>query len=82
MNELDVRWPMARDSPDVDAVLAELVNRPKWHQQAACRGVGPDLFFPRLGDGRPDAGLAYCERCSVQTECLATALEEPSAKGV
>ena len=31
--------------------------RPEWHRQAACRGVGPDAFFPGLASGRSDLSL-------------------------
>ena len=32
--------------PDVAVILAELVHRPEWHREAACRGADPALFFP------------------------------------
>jgi hypothetical protein len=35
---------------DFEVVLAELVSRPAWHPQAACRGVGPDQSFPEQGE--------------------------------
>jgi WhiB family redox-sensing transcriptional regulator len=60
------------------ALLAELVNRPAWHFEAACRGRDPALFFPARGEGGPFAALAYCEGCSVRSQCLAAALEVPS----
>ena len=78
-----VEWLMAtQDSPDVEILLAQLVNRPDWHRQAACKGAGPDLFFPERGDGRPVAALALCEDCTVRSQCLASALEEASTVGV
>ena len=61
--------------------LAELVNRPPWHADAAYRGLDPALFFPERGDGRPVAALAYCEDCSNRSQCLAAALEAPSSTG-
>jgi len=42
------------------------------------RGLDPALFFPARGEGRPFAALAYCEACSVRSQCLAAALEVPS----
>jgi len=66
------------EAPDVAVLLAELVNRPAWHADAACRGADPALFFPARGEGRPFVGLAYCEDCSVRSQCLAAALEVPS----
>jgi WhiB family transcriptional regulator, redox-sensing transcriptional regulator len=81
---VSVEWLMATDTaPDLEALLAELVSRPRWHQDAACRGVGPDLFFPRRGE-RWNAAIALCEECSVRSECLASALalEDHEAQGV
>jgi hypothetical protein len=47
---LTVEWLMStEEAPDFEVVLAELVNRPAWHRQAACRGVDPELFFPERG---------------------------------
>ena len=70
------------DVPDVAALLAELVNRPAWHAEAACRGVDPALFFPERGERRPVAALAYCAECPVTAPCLASALELASTVGV
>jgi hypothetical protein len=40
-------WLMAHQPPDLDGMVAELLNRrPEWHERAACRGMGTDLFFP------------------------------------
>jgi hypothetical protein len=51
--QIDLSLLMASDDPpDVGVLLAELVNRPAWHRQAACRGAGPDLFFPERGSRR------------------------------
>jgi hypothetical protein len=36
-------WLLTPDAPDVDAVLAQIVNRPSW------QSVGPDKFFQRGG---------------------------------
>ena len=74
-HQIDLDWRMAsEDAPDVEVLLAELLDRPEWHRQAACRGAGPDLFFPERGE-KPVQGLAYCEDCSVRPQCLASALE-------
>jgi WhiB family redox-sensing transcriptional regulator len=74
---------MAREgTPDVGELLAQLVNRPAWHRQANCRGADPDLFFPEPGTHRPVEALAYCEDCSVRSQCLASALEAASTEGV
>jgi WhiB family redox-sensing transcriptional regulator len=72
----------AEDVPDVEVLLAELVNRPAWHQAAACRGTDPEQFFPESGGHRPDAALAYCAECVVRSECLAVCLELARTPGV
>jgi WhiB family redox-sensing transcriptional regulator len=70
-------------APDLDALLAELVNRPRWHQDAACRGVGTKVFFPVLvGDPGPTKeARALCASCPVTAECLQTALANPETIG-
>ncbi len=73
---------MPGDVPDVAAILAQLINRPAWHFEAACRGAGPAQFFPERGTRRPDAALAYCEDCTVRSECLAVELELAATTGV
>jgi hypothetical protein len=81
--QIDLDWLMASEEmPDVDILLAELVNRPAWHRSAACRGADPDLFFPERADGPPVAALSYCEACPVRPQCLAPALEVASTVGV
>lgn len=55
---------------DLPESVAELVAglRPSWHQDAACRGVGPDVFFPTRGDSTAPA-KALCAACLVVAEC-------------
>lgn len=38
---------------------------------AACRGMDPDVFFPRLGAGRAEVDRArvVCRECVVRSEC-------------
>lgn len=54
-----------------------------WFEDAACRGVDTEVFFPpeRIGrggghgyDARP--ALALCRRCPVRQACLDAALDE------
>lgn len=47
-------------------------TRPEWHDRAACRGLGPDLFF--AGPGEPGnqvvlGAKSVCESCPVRVEC-------------
>jgi Transcription factor WhiB len=55
--------------------VARLLVRPAWHARAACRGMGTDAFFPRLGETGMEA-RAICARCPVRRECLATAMND------
>ncbi len=34
-------------------------ERPAWHSNAACRGAGPKIFFPRTDDRRPGSERPY-----------------------
>jgi hypothetical protein len=56
-----------QDSP---MTLEEFVGpRPAWQAHAACRGMGVDLFFPKVGED-VDPARAICARCAVRQECL------------
>jgi WhiB family redox-sensing transcriptional regulator len=74
-------------TPDAGAsvgeLLAELVNRPAWHADAACPGVGTKAFFPvQVGDPGPTKeARALCASCPVTAECLSTALDNPETVG-
>jgi hypothetical protein len=72
-----VEWLMTAEdaTKSIDELLEDLVNRPAWHREAACRGVDrSEIFFPQRGSGRPAEALAYCERCTVRAQCLDTAV--------
>lgn len=49
--------------------LLDLLIRPEWMQDAACRGVDPELFFPPQG-GSVAAPKAVCTECPVRVECF------------
>ncbi len=53
----------------------DLLVRPEWHARAACRGRGPELFFPPSGEDGLMA-KALCARCPVREECLAAGRKE------
>lgn len=55
---------------------------PDWFAGAACRGLGPALFFPDHGED-PAPALAVCARCDVRADCLghAAAANEPGIWG-
>ena len=55
--------------------LEQLLRRPGWHRQAACRGMGPAMWFPDLGgDVRP--AKAICAACPVQEPCAEAGADE------
>jgi WhiB family redox-sensing transcriptional regulator len=57
-----------------------------WREQAACRGVDPDLFFP-IGTSGPallqiDEAKQVCRTCAVRKPCLEWALGRGEDAGV
>lgn len=71
---------------DPGDLIAEAVgilqgDRPAWWARAACRGQGPEQWFPERGD-RPDHAKAVCARCPVRAECLDAAVANREAAGV
>jgi WhiB family redox-sensing transcriptional regulator len=54
----------------------ELLSRPDWQLDAACRYESTELFFPRRGSNSGPA-KAICERCPVRDACRAWALGHP-----
>ena len=68
-----VLWLMQHDDHDPALYLAELMARPAWMDDAACKGQPTDLFFPARGDSTVEA-KAICAGCPVRAECLEYAL--------
>ncbi len=60
--------------------LAAYLARPAWHAVAACRGVGPDVFFIERG-GSPAPAKALCEGCPAREPCRAAGHGEPGIWG-
>jgi WhiB family redox-sensing transcriptional regulator len=52
-----------------------------WHENAACRKVSPDLFFPE-GATNIDAAKALCQSCEVRPDCLDFALTTGQEYGI
>lgn len=46
-----------------------------WMQKAACRDLGPNLFFPERGEPTTKA-KKVCKTCPVTEECLAYGIAE------
>lgn len=52
-----------------------------WRQNAACRGVEPDIFYP-VSEEEADPAKAICAVCNVRTACLEYALAHRERDGV
>jgi len=64
-----------------------LSNPGRWRQRAACRGMGPEPFFPR-GEAEEEAAhqvaaaKSVCAGCHVRLHCLTYALAAHVDHGV
>jgi WhiB family redox-sensing transcriptional regulator len=61
--------------------LADMIRRPAWQSEAACRSESADLFFPTDGASLA-AARRICAACPVAAECLEYALSNPSLRGI
>lgn len=52
-----------------------------WRQQAACRGLDPEIFYP-VSDEEVEAAKAVCDVCVVRQACLEHALGSRERDGV
>ena len=52
-----------------------------WRDNAACRDLGPKIFYVDRGESSTEA-LAVCASCPVRLECLATALATTDPHGI
>lgn len=60
-----------------------LWERPDWYDQAACRGLSVELFYPTIGDNEMAVGAQrVCRTCPVGADCLAFALETGERHGI
>lgn len=50
-----------------------------WMDDACCRGIDPDLFYPERGESTAEA-KAVCQGCPVRGQCLEYALTSPVEK--
>jgi WhiB family redox-sensing transcriptional regulator len=58
---------------DAASCVADLLRRPAWHREAACRGQGTAAWFPGRGEDQ-DPAKAICAGCPVTAQCLSAAL--------
>ena len=61
--------------------LFDLLRPQPWMDQALCREVDPDLWFPDKGANAKPA-VAICQLCPVAAECLDYALTNRERFGV
>jgi len=71
---------MQSTSPMPD--VSDLILRPSWHKDAACRGHGAELFVLPSGSADVSYARRVCSRCPVTEQCLQFALRDPSTKGI
>jgi WhiB family redox-sensing transcriptional regulator len=65
------RWLM---EPGRGESLEDFLRPPRWHQRAACRGVGHEAFMVAPGGIYEEHARQLCASCPVRRECLETAL--------
>lgn len=63
-------------SDDREAAVFALLARPAWHSRAACRGQGPESWYPSTAAEQRQVALATCARCPVRRECREAGLRE------
>ncbi len=71
------------DHPTSDEAFLDALGatRPAWQHRAACRGLGPNLFFPHRGEPTADA-RAVCECCPVAAQCREVAVTTNERFGI
>jgi hypothetical protein len=74
-----IRWLMTQGNED-EPSLVSLLRRPRWHQRAACRGMGHRAFI--VGRREQYGGRELCGQCPVRRECLEFALADSELVGV
>jgi WhiB family transcriptional regulator, redox-sensing transcriptional regulator len=81
MSDAVTHWLMSPGRGEQLPSLEDWLQRPAWHQDAACRSVGPDAFIrsPKADYG---ATRPLCDGCAVRQECLEAALADPDLVGL
>jgi WhiB family transcriptional regulator, redox-sensing transcriptional regulator len=81
LNEHLLDWLMRPHAEHLPVTLEDMLRRPEWHRQAACRGAGASGFVKSTG-GAYGATRRACARCPVRQECLDFALADESIVGL
>ena len=74
-------WLMQPHAEHIPVTFEDILHRPAWHRQAACRGLGASGFVKSTG-GAYGATRRECARCPVRQECLDYALADESIVGL
>lgn len=53
-----------------------------WVDQARCKGMDVEVFFPKVGGGGIPEAVLVCHDCPVRVPCLEYALSENITEGV
>jgi len=54
-----------------------------WQDEALCRGLSVEIFFPREDDEDTQAlAKAICDHCPVRVKCAIYALHNPELEGI
>jgi WhiB family redox-sensing transcriptional regulator len=82
----DDQYMLSSTGSDSDVAVASFLGelravRAEWIEQASCRGVDPELFFPARGSPTKEV-KAFCKDCVVREECLDYALAHNERWGI
>ena len=72
----------------LDGITYELVNNTtEWKWDAACQGMGPDIFYLELGQTienkmRLAQARQICAKCTVRIDCLNYAMDNQIGTGI
>jgi WhiB family redox-sensing transcriptional regulator len=74
---------MTQQSTETRRPMRYAATSTNWRTRAACRGVDPDVFFPKIPTAQARSkAQAFCDRCPVRVECLGLAEEIGATTGV
>lgn len=71
------------ENNDRTCVLSELTidSTDVWRDQAACRGIDPEVFYP-ASEEEAEIAKEICQQCNVVDLCLSYALSQREREGV
>ena len=58
-----------------------LSNSSSWRDQAACRGLDPEVFYP-VNEEEEAAAKSICAECTVRQTCLEHAITHREKEGI